>query len=132
MLDIKFNTKHGDFSFRNDIEMIVGDNLKKETILDRVKSGYMSYRLNENYGANINRHVGKGITESLISSIEQSIVYALTYDSYLALQDLKVLVLTTDKPNELYIRIIVQGSDAISVSTTISIGDNIGWVQPST
>lgn len=125
MLDIKFNTKYGDFSFKNDIEMITGNNLKKDTILDRVKSGYMSYRLNENYGASINTYVGKSITDSLISSIEQSIVYALTVDSYIQANELKVLILTTDEPNELYIRIVVQGNDTISVSTTISIGENI-------
>lgn len=125
MIDIKFNTKYGDFSFKNDIEMVSGDSLKKDIILDRVKSGYMSYRLNENYGANISTYVGKSITDNLISSIEQSITYSLTFDSYIDSQDLKVLILTTDKPNELYIRVVVQGSNAISVSTTVSIGENI-------
>ena len=122
MVDIKFNTMFGDFSFKNDIELVYGNSLKEEYVLDRIKSGYMSYRLNENYGADLDTYIGKGITADLITTIERSINYSLTYDGYISDQDLSIIILETDKQNELYIRVVIQGSDVLSVSTTINLG----------
>lgn len=122
MVDIKFNTMFGDFSFKNDIELVHGNSLKEEYVLDRIKSGYMSYRLNENYGADLDTYIGKGITADLITTIERSINYSLTYDGYISDQDLSIIILETDKQNELYIRIVIQGSDVLNVSTTINLG----------
>lgn len=122
MVDIKFNTMFGDFSFKNDIELVYGNSLKEEYVLDRIKSGYMSYRLNENYGADLDTYIGKGITADLITTIERSINYSLTYDGYISDQDLSIIILETDKQNELYIRIVIQGSDVLNVSTTINLG----------
>lgn len=122
MVDIKFNTMFGDFSFKNDIELVYGNSLKEEYVLDRIKSGYMSYRLNENYGADLDTYVGKGITADLITTIERSINYSLTYDGYISDQDLSIIILETDKQNELYIRVVIQGSDVLNVSTTINLG----------
>ena len=122
MVDIKFNTMFGDFSFKNDIELVYGNSLKEEYVLDRIKSGYMSYRLNENYGADLDTYIGKGITADLIPTIERSINYSLTYDGYISDQDLSIIILETDKQNELYIRIVIQGSDVLNVSTTINLG----------
>ena len=122
MVDIKFNTMFGDFSFKNDIELVHGNSLKEEYVLDRIKSGYMSYRLNENYGADLDTYIGKGITADLITTIERSINYSLTYDGYISDQDLSIIILETDKQNELYIRVVIQGSDVLSVSTTINLG----------
>lgn len=122
MVDIKFNTMFGDFSFKNDIELVHGSSLKEEYVLDRIKSGYMSYRLNENYGADLDTYIGKGITADLITTIERSINYSLTYDGYISDQDLSIIILETDKQNELYIRIVIQGSDVLNVSTTINLG----------
>lgn len=122
MVDIKFNTMFGDFSFKNDIELIYGNSLKEEYVLDRIKSGYMSYRLNENYGADLDTYIGKGITADLITTIERSINYSLTYDGYISDQDLSIIILETDKQNELYIRVVIQGSDVLNVSTTINLG----------
>ncbi len=128
MVDIKFNTMFGDFSFKNDIELVYGNSLKEEYILDRIKSGYMSYRLNENYGADLDTYIGKGITADLITTIERSINYSLTYDGYISDQDLSIIILETDKQNELYIRIVIQGSDVLNVSTTINLGGENTWV----
>ena len=122
MVDIKFNTMFGDFSFKNDIELVYGNSLKEEYVLDRIKSGYMSYRLNENYGADLDTYIGKGITADLITNIERSITYSLTYDGYISDQDLSIIILETDKQNELYIRVVIQGSDVLNVSTTINLG----------
>ena len=122
MVDIKFNTMFGDFSFKNDIELVYGNSLKEEYVLDRIKSGYMSYRLNENYGADLDTYIGKGITADLITTIERSINYSLTYDGYISDQDLSIIILETDKQNELYIRVVIQGSDVLNVSTTINLG----------
>ena len=122
MVDIKFNTMFGDFSFKNDIELVYGKSLKEEYVLDRIKSGYMSYRLNENYGADLDTYIGKGITADLITTIERSINYSLTYDGYISDQDLSIIILETDKQNELYIRVVIQGSDVLNVSTTINLG----------
>lgn len=122
MVDIKFNTMFGDFSFKNDIELVYGNLLKEEYVLDRIKSGYMSYRLNENYGADLDTYIGKGITADLITTIERSINYSLTYDGYISDQDLSIIILETDKQNELYIRVVIQGSDVLNVSTTINLG----------
>ncbi len=122
MVDIKFNTMFGDFSFKNDIELVHGNSLKEEYVLDRIKSGYMSYRLNENYGADLDTYIGKGITADLITTIERSINYSLTYDGYISDQDLSIIILETDKQNELYIRVVIQGSDVLNVSTTINLG----------
>ena len=122
MVDIKFNTMFGDFSFKNDIELVYGNSLKEEYVLDRIKSGYMSYRLNENYGADLDTYIGKGITVDLITTIERSINYSLTYDGYISDQDLSIIILETDKQNELYIRVVIQGSDVLNVSTTINLG----------
>ena len=122
MVDIKFNTMFGDFSFKNDIELVYGNSLKEEYVLDRIKSGYMSYRLNENYGADLDTYIGKGITADLITTVERSINYSLTYDGYISDQDLSIIILETDKQNELYIRIVIQGSDVLNVSTTINLG----------
>ena len=122
MVDIKFNTMFGDFSFKNDIELVYGNSLKEEYVLDRIKSGYMSYRLNENYGADLDTYIGKGITADLITTIERSINYTLTYDGYISDQDLSIIILETDKQNELYIRVVIQGSDVLNVSTTINLG----------
>lgn len=122
MVDIKFNTIFGDFSFKNDIELVYGNSLKEEYVLDRIKSGYMSYRLNENYGADLDTYIGKGITADLITTIERSINYSLTYDGYISDQDLSIIILETDKQNELYIRVVIQGSDVLNVSTTINLG----------
>ena len=122
MVDIKFNTMFGDFSFKNDIELVYGNSLKEEYVLDRIKSGYMSYRLNENYGADLDTYIGKGITADLITTIERSINYSLTYDGYISDQDLSIIILETDKQNELYIRVVIQGSDVLNVSTTINFG----------
>ena len=122
MVDIKFNTMFGDFSFKNDIELVNGNSLKEEYVLDRIKSGYMSYRLNENYGADLDTYIGKGITADLITTIERSINYSLTYDGYISDQDLSIIILETDKQNELYIRVVIQGSDVLNVSTTINLG----------
>ena len=122
MVDIKFNTMFGDFSFKNDIELVYGNSLKEEYVLDRIKSGYMSYRLIENYGADLDTYIGKGITADLITTIERSINYSLTYDGYISDQDLSIIILETDKQNELYIRIVIQGSDVLNVSTTINLG----------
>ena len=96
MVDIKFNTMFGDFSFKNDIELVYGNSLKEEYVLDRIKSGYMSYRLNENYGADLDTYIGKGITADLITTIERSINYSLTYDGYISDQDLSIIILETD------------------------------------
>ena len=122
MVDIKFNTMFGDFSFKNDIELVYGNSLKEEYVLDRIKSGYMSYRLNENYGADLDTYIGKGITADLITTIERSINYSITYDGYISDQDLSIIILETDKQNELYIRVVIQGSDVLNVSTTINLG----------
>lgn len=122
MVDIKFNTMFGDFSFKNDIELVYGNSLKEEYVLDRIKSVYMSYRLNENYGADLDTYIGKGITADLITTIERSINYSLTYDGYISDQDLSIIILETDKQNELYIRVVIQGSDVLNVSTTINLG----------
>lgn len=122
MVDIKFNTMFGDFSFKNDIELVYGNSLKEEYVLDRIKSGYMSYRLNENYGADLDTYIGKGITADLITTIERSINYSLTYDGYISDQDLSIIILETDKQNELYIRVVIQGNDTLNVSTTINLG----------
>ena len=122
MVDIKFNTMFGDFSFKNDIELVYGNSLKEEYVLDRIKSGYMSYRLNENYGADLDTYIGKGITADLITTIERSINYSLTYDGYISDQDLSIIILETDKQNELYIRVVIQGSDVLNVSTTVNLG----------
>lgn len=122
MVDIKFNTMFGDFSFKNDIELVYGNSLKEEYVLDRIKSGYMSYRLNENYGADLDTYIGKGITADLITTIERSINYSLTYDGYISDRDLSIIILETDKQNELYIRVVIQGSDVLNVSTTINLG----------
>ena len=122
MVDIKFNTMFGDFSFKNDIELIHGNSLKEEYVLDRIKSGYMSYRLNENYGADLDTYIGKGITADLITNIERSITYSLTYDGYISDQDLSIIILETDKQNELYVRVVIQGNDVLNVSTTINLG----------
>ena len=128
MVDIKFNTMFGDFSFKNDIELVHGNSLKEEYVLDRIKSGYMSYRLNENYGADLDTYIGKGITADLITTIERSINYSLTYDGYISDQDLSIIILETDKQNELYIRVVIQGSDVLNVSTTINLGGENTWV----
>ena len=128
MVDIKFNTMFGDFSFKNDIELVYGNSLKEEYVLDRIKSGYMSYRLNENYGADLDTYIGKGITADLITTIERSINYSLTYDGYISDQDLSIIILETDKQNELYIRVVIQGSDVLNVSTTINLGGENTWV----
>lgn len=122
MVDIKFNTMFGDFSFKNDIELVYGNSLKEEYVLDRIKSGYMSYRLNENYGADLDTYIGKGITADLITTIERSINYSLTYDGYISDQDLSIIILETDKQNELYVRVVIQGNDVLNVSTTINLG----------
>mgnify|MGYP002150164842 FL=1 len=118
----------GDFSFKNDIELVYGNSLKEEYVLDRIKSGYMSYRLNENYGADLDTYIGKGITADLITTIERSINYSLTYDGYISDQDLSIIILETDKQNELYIRVVIQGSDVLNVSTTINLGGENTWV----
>ena len=88
----------------------------------------MSYRLNENYGADLDTYIGKGITADLITTIERSINYSLTYDGYISDQDLSIIILETDKQNELYIRVVIQGSDVLNVSTTINLGGENTWV----
>lgn len=125
MTDLKFNTLYGDFSFnKTDIDLSYNNETLKELIIDRLNTGYNSYRLNDIVGAYLDSNVGKAISDNLINSIERSIIYSLTYDNIIESSALKLFILRTDNVNELYIRIHVQGNVPIDISRTLNIGVN--------
>lgn len=125
MTDLKFNTLYGDFSFnKTDIDLSYNNETLKELIIDRLNTGYNSYRLNDIIGAYLDSNVGKAISDNLINSIERSIIYSLTYDNIIESSALKLFILRTDNVNELYIRIHVQGNVPIDISRTLNIGVN--------
>lgn len=89
-----------------DLRLSYNDETLKDMLNDRIKSTINSYRLGANNVSNIEEFLGLGISNSILKSLELSIISALSTDNLVDSGSITVYIVQTE-PNTIYIRINV-------------------------
>jgi|LakMenE18May11ns_1017448.scaffolds.fasta_scaffold8963327_1 hypothetical protein len=105
--DFNFS-EHGDFIIEHgdlkDTMKFHGLGFMEEVEL-RIKSSYGDWYFEEEKGANLHVFEGRMISDSLISSIEESISNALTFNDFLSTSDFNVEAIAIDI-NEVAVKVV--------------------------
>lgn len=120
MKDLYIDSNYGDFSFKNDIQMVQGYTGLLNVINERLKTNPLDFRLQPTLGTNIDKHIGKAISISSIESIKLKMQHALTYDGLINESDLSIMHLQLDY-NTVFFKVFInyKGTE-ISTDTTLT------------
>lgn len=113
---INFNTAYGDISIiGNDVEIIRGYSKKTaQDIIRLFKTNERDYELDANYGLDLDRFIGKAISDLLAVEIKNSIEDALIKNEIIKdLSNLQILYMIIE--NTINFRIMLPGIDSITV-----------------
>ena len=91
--DFKVDSNFGDFEIENNDLKVTRNavEIMRDTVIERYKTNFQDFVLNPNYGANLQRFLGSGIDNNLSDSLVASFKYSLTYDGFLALNELRII-----------------------------------------
>lgn len=132
--DIKFD-KYGDIEFfNNDIKLIEGEiDVLYQNVVDRLKTNFGDYKLNINFGANLNSFIGKKNGSELESLISKSIIKSLTYDDYLKPSQVNAIAISEQE--KVYVRISIYPdnnsytvNDEFTINTIFDIASGLFYV----
>lgn len=120
MKDLYIDSNYGDFSFKNDIQMVQGYTGLLNVVNERLKTNPLDFRLQPTLGTNIDKHIGKAISISSIESIKLKMQHALTYDGLINESDLSIMHLQLDY-NTVFFKVFInyKGTE-ISTDTTLT------------
>lgn len=113
---INFNTAYGDISIiGNDVEIIRGYSKKTaQDIIRLFKTNERDYELDASYGLDLDRFIGKAISDLLAVEIKNSIEDALIKNEIIKdLSNLQILYMIIE--NTINFRIMLPGIDSITV-----------------
>ena len=113
---INFNTAYGDISIiGNDVEIIRGYSKKTaQDIIRLFKTNERDYELDVSYGLDLDRFIGKAISDLLAVEIKNSIEDALIKNEIIKdLSNLQILYMIIE--NTINFRIMLPGIDSITV-----------------
>ena len=111
-----FNTAYGDISIiGNDVEIIRGYSKKTaQDIIRLFKTNERDYELDASYGLDLDRFIGKAISDLLAVEIKNSIEDALIKNEIIKdLSNLQILYMIIE--NTINFRIMLPGIDSITV-----------------
>lgn len=113
--DLKVDPLFGDFEIRgNDIAVNRSNkSILKDTIIERFKTSFNDFILNPNYGANLNRFLGRGISKPLADELVTSFRYSLTYDNYVSNDELDIIPVILDNSIQIYVYIIIDNKEEL-------------------
>lgn len=113
---INFNPAFGDISFiGNDLELSRDrNNTFYQNIIRLFKTNKNDYKLNENYGLNLENYFGKAVSDSLAEEIKSSIEDKLVSNELIAsTSGVEILYIVSE--HTIYFRIIIPGLDSINL-----------------
>lgn len=113
---INFNTAYGDISIiGNDVEIIRGYSKKTaQDIIRLFKTNERDYELDASYGLDLDRFIGKAISDLLAVEIKNSIEDTLIKNEIIKdLSNLQILYMIIE--NTINFRIMLPGIDSITV-----------------
>lgn len=113
---INFNTAYGDISIiGNDVEIIRGYSKKTaQDIIRLFKTNERDYELDVSYGLDLDRFIGKAISDLLAVEIKNSIEDTLIKNEIIKdLSNLQILYMIIE--NTINFRIMLPGIDSITV-----------------
>ena len=127
---INFNTAYGDISIiGNDVEIIRGYSKKTaQDIIRLFKTNERDYELDASYGLDLDRFIGKAISDLLAVEIKNSIEDALIKNEIIKdLSNLQILYMIIE--NTINFRIMLPGIDSITVDFLQEKGFEIEWIK---
>lgn len=113
--DLKINPLFGDFEI-NGNDIVINRQSKsilRDTIIERFKTNFNDFVLNPNYGANLERFLGRGISSPLVQEIITSFRYSLTYDNFVSNGELDIVPVVIDNIVRLYVYIIINNKEEL-------------------
>lgn len=107
--DLKMDSNYGDF------EIIGGDiflnknkkEILKDVIIERFKTSSNDFILNPEYGADLERYLGKGIDQRLKESLLTSFKYSLTYDGFIDNNELDIVIIQVKNQFNIFVYITI-------------------------
>ena len=127
---INFNTAYGDISIiGNDVEIIRGYSKKTaQDIIRLFKTNERDYELDASYGLDLDRFIGKAISDLLAVEIKNSIEDTLIKNEIIKdLSNLQILYMIIE--NTINFRIMLPGIDSITVDFLQEKGFEIEWIK---
>lgn len=117
--DIKVDANYGDIELlNNDIRVTNSTkDICKDTVIERYKTNLNDFVLNPNYGADLEKNIGKGIDNNLSSSLVASLRYSLTYDNFIDANNLSIVPLIIGNEIKLYTYIRV-GTTTLEITSS--------------
>lgn len=106
MKDLFFNSEYGDLIFDNDFKYVKDIDYYLNIVRERLKTNVNDFRLQPTSGTDLERFNGSGIDKKLLTSMKTAIEYSLTFDNFLNIEDIEVLIIQTEN-NSVYIRVIL-------------------------
>lgn len=117
--DIKVDSNYGDIELLNkDIRTTTNTrDICKDTVIERYKTNINDFALNPNYGADLEKNIGKGIDRNLSNSLVASLRYSLTYDNFIDANNLSIIPLIIGNEIKLYTYIKV-GTTTLEITSS--------------
>lgn len=117
--DIRVDANYGDIEFSNNDVSVTNDTrlICRDTIIERYRTNMNDFALNPEYGADLEKNIGKGIDLKLCNSLVASLRYALTYDNFIDATQLTIVPLIIMNEIKLYTYIQV-GSTTLEITST--------------
>ncbi len=118
--DIKLDSNYGDFEINGGDLVFVQNKIEilKNVIIERFKTNNNDFKLNPNYGADLERYIGKGVDHKVKESIETSFRYALTYDGLLDSDEIDIVIIQLQNILKIYIYVRVEDEQVRVVEAT--------------
>ena len=96
----------------------------KNVIIERYKTNFNDFILKPNYGANLDRFIGKGMDKDMIENIVFSLKKSLTYDNFINVNDIEIIPIVL--PNMLRIfTYITTPNDTLSIESKYDYSEGV-------
>lgn len=117
--DIRVDANYGDIELINNDINVTNDTMTicKDTIIERYRTNLNDFMLNPEYGADLEKNIGKGIDTRLCNSLVASLRYALTYDNFIDTTQLTIVPLIIMNEIKLYTYVQV-GNTTLEITST--------------
>ena len=124
--DFLVDSNYGDFEISNN-DIVTERNqlvILKNVIIERYKTNFNDFILKPNYGANLDRFIGKGMDKDMIENIVFSLKKSLTYDNFINVNDIEIIPIVL--PNMLRIfTYITTPNDTLSIESKYDYSEGV-------
>lgn len=111
--DIKIDSNFGDISIKGgDLELNKKKkNILTDVIIERFKTNYNDFILSPDYGADLEKFIGRGIDVKLLEEVKTSLRYSLTYDDFISNNELDLVLIVLNNSLKIYVYIQIDGKE---------------------